>query len=132
MKTKIVLDTKTGKEYNSMIDACEALGFTYSTITSQLRGAAKIQKWNTLIYKNDAAPTLDMYKRSKLNEIKHSMVIDVNTNKIYNSSASASRELGLSPGSVRLALCGSRKRQQWNTLYQLKDLQITNTGYTTS
>lgn len=129
---KDVIDISTGIEYKSMGDACKALGFTYSTITTQLRGAAPIRKWNTLRYKDAPAPTRDMFYSAKDNEIKHGMVIDTNTNKIYKSIRLACEELNLSYGSNRGVLCGSRKRQDNHTLYRLGDLQIISTGYIAS
>jgi hypothetical protein len=134
MNSRPVIDTATGIAYSSMGVACDELGFKMSTITDQLRGKVRIQPYNTLRYEDDVdALGCELYEEPivPFNEIKHSQVIDITTNKIYKTMSVACGDIGISYQGVRNQISGVRKRKDWNTLYKLSELVISPDGYET-
>ena len=132
--SRAVVDTSTGIEYKGMGVACDELGFKVSTITDQLRGKSRVQPYNTLRYLDDVeCVECEMYEEPKkpFNEIQLKNVIDIATNKIYDSMRVACEDMGISYNSVRNQLSGSRKRKDYNTLYKLSELTISPEGYET-
>tara|TARA_R110002050_G_scaffold248191_1_gene385988 strand:- start:568 stop:1536 length:969 start_codon:yes stop_codon:yes gene_type:complete len=135
MHRRPVIDTATGIEYSAMGVACDELGFKLSTITDQLNGRCRIQPYNTLRYQDDInAVGCELFeeRRVAFNEILSKNVIDIATNRIYDSMKPACKGVGISYASARLQMCGARKRKEYNTLYKLSELVISPDGYETS